>query len=73
MCKIDIMFKADAARVPFCPHYIYRTDRVMDVYDIIIDKTDNHDLASEVSGWTDLAGVGEVYETDDLIAEIIDD
>lgn len=71
--KISLRFKKDAGRAPFWPSYIFRTNKAMNIYDCILDHTDNHDLAAEISGWTDLAGIGEQYETDELIAEIIDD
>ena len=71
--KVSIMFKKDASRIPFWPSYIFRTTKAMDIYECILRHTDNHDLASEVSGWADLAGVGEQYDTDELTATIIDD
>ena len=71
--RISIMFKKDAAKTPFWPSYIFRTNKAMAIYDCILDHTDNHDLAAEVSGWADLAGVGETYETDELSAAILDD
>lgn len=71
--RISIMFKQDAARTPFWPSYIYRPDRPMDIYDCILARTDNHELAAEVSGWAELACFGEEYDCDELNATIMED
>ena len=71
--RISIQFKKDAGRTPFWPSYIFRTNKAMNIYDCILAHTDNHDLAAEVSGWADLAGVFEEYDCDELTAIILDD
>ena len=52
--------------------YIETTD-IMGIYDAVVDITDNHELACEIAGWAELATIGEIYEDDDIIAEIVDD
>ena len=42
------------------------------LYGRIMQYTGNHELAENVMGWAELAGVGEVYETDELTAEIVE-
>lgn len=42
------------------------------LYGRIMQYTGNHELAEDVIGWAELAGVGEVYETDELTAEIVE-
>ena len=43
------------------------------VYDRIMFITNNHELAAEVSSWSENALVGEVYETDEFIVAVIED
>ncbi len=43
------------------------------IYDKIMFLTDDHDIAADVDGWSDLADVGETYEHETFTAEIIDD
>ena len=41
---------------------------VDDVFDHILAITNNPELAMDVQGWSDLASIGETYETDKFIA-----
>lgn len=42
------------------------------VYDRLIDNF-SHDVAVEAESWTEMACVGEVYEHDDFIIEMVED
>ena len=42
------------------------------IYHRIMMYTGNHELAANVIGWAEVAGVGETYEADELTAEIVD-
>ena len=53
--------------------YFFDTCDAMSIYDAVVNLTDDHELACEIAGWADLAGVGEAYETDTIFAEIVDD
>lgn len=50
-------------------HYFYDS---RSVYDFLIDYF-NHDAAAEAEGWTELASVGEWYETDDFEIEMMEE
>ena len=49
------------------------TTNIMGVYDAVVDITGSDELACDLAGWAELATVGEIYEDDDIIAEIVDD
>lgn len=72
MTSIDMCFKNDLRRPHFVRHHIIRSDQALQIYDCILDHTDNHELASEVSGWVDLAGIDEEYDTDEIHAVIVE-
>ena len=72
-CKISIYFKKDLGKPHFVPIYIYKTIDAVAIFECISAHTGDEDLAAEVAGWADIAGVGEVYETDAICAEIIDE
>ena len=44
------------------------------VYDIVGDKLAENGipLAQEIAGWADLATIGEIYETDEVRAEVVE-
>ena len=39
------------------------------VYDLLIDHF-NHDTAADAESWTEMACIGDLYETDDFIIEM---
>ena len=71
--KIKIRFKNPIIRTTPSMFHIYKTTDAIGIFECISEHTDDQDLAAEVAGWADLACVGEVYETDAIYAEIIDD
>lgn len=72
MASIDMYFKKDLSRLHFVWHHIIRSDHALQIYDCILDHTDNHELASEVSGWADLAEIDEEYDTNEIHAVIVE-
>lgn len=71
--RISIQFKSEAGKTPFWPCHVFRTNQAVAIQECILAHTGNHDLAAEVSGLADLAGIGETYDCDELSALIIDD
>ena len=71
MAKIDMYFKKDLSRPLFVPHYFVNTNDQLRIYDIVLEHTDSHVMASEVSGWAPMAGIDEKYDTDDICATIV--
>jgi hypothetical protein len=64
----QVTLKADIKEDSGCSHYFYDSQSV---YDFLIDHLD-HDIAAEAESWTELAGVGEWYETDDFEIEMME-
>ena len=79
MVEVFITFSADindssGEKCGSIKHYIYPADGKIEsgLYDRIMQYTNNHELAASVVSWAELAPVGDIYETDDLIAEIVE-
>lgn len=53
-------------------HYFIPVTDPRRVYTCILNLTGNHDLACEVSGWSEVSEVGEIFEDDQIIAEIVE-
>ena len=43
------------------------------IYDKIMFLTQDHNVSADVDGWSDLASVGEIYEHEIFVAEIVED
>ncbi|CQR73896.1 hypothetical protein SOV_33950 [Sporomusa ovata DSM 2662] len=41
------------------------------VFDLIYKMPNDETMAIEVSSWSELAGVGDIYETDNFTVEVI--
>jgi hypothetical protein len=61
----QVTFKKDVSES--CRFYDSRS-----VYDRLIDDFE-HDIAADAEGWTELACVGEWYETDDFEIEMMEE
>lgn len=81
MIEVVVTFTEDKENTPKAvPKYHYEIKQgrygsgLQDsgIYGRIMQYTENHALAAEVIGWAELAGVGEVYESDELTAEIVE-
>lgn len=47
MTSIDMCFKKDLSRPHFVWHHIIRSDQALQIYDCIMDHTDNHAVIVE--------------------------
>ena len=81
MIECVVTFAEDIQTTPKAvPHFHYRIEqkhygsglRDSGLYDRIMQYTGNHQLAADVEGWAELASIGEVFEADELSAEIIE-
>lgn len=52
-------------------HSVY-ANSPKEVYDIVARLTNDVEAAIEASSWAELAYVGEVYETRDVVIEVVD-
>ena len=43
------------------------------VYDLVMELTNNHEIAADASSWCELASVGEIYESELFNIEIVED
>lgn len=65
----QVTLKADIKEDSSHSHYFYDS---RSVYDFLIDYF-NHDTAASAESWTELACVGEWYETDDFEIEMMEE
>lgn len=81
MIEVVVTFREDENDTPKAvPHYHYQVNqgrfgsglRDSGMYGRIMQYTNNHQLAADVEGWAETAAIGEIYESDELTAEIIE-
>ena len=66
--SFGVMAKLKYNDTPNVVSYLKDTE---DVYEIIEDEF-GHDIAANVSSWTELACVGEIYEHDQFTIEMVE-
>ena len=81
MIEVVITFREDEEQTPKAvPRYRYEIKQSRfgsglhdsGLYSRIMQYTGNHELAAEVESWSELASIGEVFDDDELTAEIVE-